>query len=208
VGQLDPKRVSVAEIAGFSPHRETLARSATPTQRPGVKPLHLFGEPTTAGRLYGCMTTNDNKTLLVLNSLIRAGRDAEQGYLAAADGVTEPELVQLFAGYALQRAKFVGELQERVRLLRGTPENNGSLAGEVHRTWMEFKAAIEANDTHAVLSECERGEDMAVMACREALAERDIDNQTRGIIQRHYEFVQAAHDRVRQLRDSTAYAQR
>ena len=154
------------------------------------------------------MTTNDHKTLLVLNNLIRASRDAEQGYLAAADAVAEPELVEMFAAYALQRARFADELHERVRSLRGTPENNGSPGGDVHRTWMGFRAAIEANDTHAILSECERGEDLAVMACRDALAERDIDNQSRGVIQRHYEFVQAAHDRVRQLRDSATYAHR
>jgi len=154
------------------------------------------------------MTTNDRKTLLVLNNLIRASRDAEQGYLAAADAVPEPELVEMFAAYALQRAKFADELQERLRILRGTPETHGGLGGDVHRTWMGFRAAIESNDSHAILSECERGEDLAVMACRDALAERDLDNQTRGVIQRHYEFVQAAHDRVRQLRDSTVYAHR
>jgi uncharacterized protein (TIGR02284 family) len=154
------------------------------------------------------MIKNDDKTLQVLNRLIRAGRDAEQGYLIAADGVSEPELVQIFAGYALQRAKFVAELQERMRVLRATPDVNGTFGGEVHRTWMDLKAAIASNDTHAILAECERGEDMAVMACREALAERDIDNQTREIVQRHYEFIQAAHDRIRQLRDSAMYAHR
>ena len=49
---------------------------------------------------------------------------------------------------------------------------------------------------------------MAVMSYRDALAERDIDEQTRDIIQRQYEFVQAAHDRIRQLRDSATYADR
>jgi hypothetical protein len=49
---------------------------------------------------------------------------------------------------------------------------------------------------------------MAVMSYRTALAERDVDQQTRELIQRQYEFVQAAHDRVRQLRDSATYAHR
>ena len=67
----------------------------------------------------------------------------------------------------------------------------------------EFARLQEA---HAVLSECEKGEDRAVDAYREALRGRDVDPQTREVIQRHYEFVQAAHDRVRQLRDSATYA--
>ena len=64
------------------------------------------------------MITNDDKALVALNSLIRTGRDAEQGYLVAADGVAEPELVQLFAEFAVQRARFVVDLQERVKTLR------------------------------------------------------------------------------------------
>jgi uncharacterized protein (TIGR02284 family) len=153
------------------------------------------------------ITTND-KALAVLNSLIRAGRDSEQGFLAAADAVGEKELVEFFSHYAVQRAKFAAELEDRVRTLRAVPEKGGSLAGDVHRAWMGLKAAIASRETHAILEECERGEDMAVMAYRQALAERDVDKQTREVIQRQYEFVQAAHDRVRQLRDSATYAHR
>ena len=154
------------------------------------------------------MITNDDQALLVLNSLIRAGRDSELGYLAAADGVSDPELVQLFADFALQRAKAVVALQERVRVLRSTPDDNGTVGGEVHRAWMGLKTAMDANDTHAILAECVRGEEAAVMAYREALGTRDIDVETRNLIQRQYEQVQAAHDRIRQLRDSATYAHR
>lgn len=154
------------------------------------------------------MTTNDDKAVTLLNTLIRVGRDAEQGFLAAADGVAESELIQLFAEHAVQRAKFVGELKERVKTLRSEPDDRGTLAGEIHRTWTGLKAILETNEAHAILSECERGEDVSVMAYREALAERDIDQQTRELIQRQYEQVQAAHDRIRQLRDSATYANR
>lgn len=155
------------------------------------------------------MITNDDQALLALNSLIRVGRDAERGYLAAADIVPEPELVELFSEKALQRGKFVEELEDRIRTLRSTPDKaEGSIAGEAHRAWMGYATKMATAECHAILAECERGEDMAVAAHRDALARRDIDNQTRAIIQRHYEQVQAAHDRVKQLRDSATYAQR
>jgi uncharacterized protein (TIGR02284 family) len=166
------------------------------------------GEPMRPNRLYDGMITNDDQAVLVLNSLIRSGKDAEQGYLAAADLVAEQELIQLFADFGLQRAKFVAELEERVRTLRATPAKTGTTMGELHRGWMGFKANNESNETHAILSECERGEDMSVMAYREALGTRDLDQQTRALIQRQYELVQVAHDRVRQLRDSATYAHR
>ena len=56
------------------------------------------------------MISNDDKAVAALNGLIHVGRDAEQGFLAAADAVSEPELVQTLADYAVQRAKFVVEL--------------------------------------------------------------------------------------------------
>ncbi|MGH7943436.1 MAG: PA2169 family four-helix-bundle protein [Opitutaceae bacterium] len=154
------------------------------------------------------MIPNDDQALLVLNTLVRTGRDAELGYMAAADGVADPDLVQLFAGYAVQRAKDVVELQDRVRVLRGSPDDNGTIGGEVHRAWMGLRAAMEANEIHGILAECVKGEEAAVIAYRQALATRDIDQATRDLIQRQYEQVQAAHDRVRQLRDSATYPHR
>jgi uncharacterized protein (TIGR02284 family) len=154
------------------------------------------------------MTTNDDTTLLVLNELLMANRDAEQGYQAAADAVHEAELVELFEGYALQRGKYVQQLENRIRTLRGTPAKSGSPLGALHRGWMNFKANTDAHETHALLAECERGEDMALKLYAAALKTADIDGQSRSLIQAQYEQVQAAHDRVRQLRDSPTYAHR
>ncbi len=152
------------------------------------------------------MITNDDTALLVLKDLILAGRDAEQGYQLAADRVKLPELVQLFEGYALQRRKFLLELEERVRTLRGAPPAGSTASGSLHRGWMGLKAALETAEAHALLAECERGEAFSAKAYAAALSEVDVDTQTRQLIQHQYEQVQAAHDRVRQLRESATYA--
>lgn len=154
------------------------------------------------------MTTNDDKTVLILNDLLLAARDSEKGFQAAADHAKVPELVELFAGYSLQRAKFAKELEERIRTLRATPTKPANPAAAMHRAWMGLKAAIDANEAHALLAECERGEDMAVKAYGAALKDQSLDGQSRALIQRQYEQVQAAHDRVKQLRDGPTYAHR
>jgi uncharacterized protein (TIGR02284 family) len=154
------------------------------------------------------MITNDDTTLLVLNHLILVGNDAERGYQLAADQVKVPELVKLFEGFARQRKKFLLELEERVRVLRATPPARGTVAGALHRGWMGLTTALESSEAHTVLAECERGEDASVKAYADALREADVDGQTRQLIQQQYEQVQAAHDRVRQLRDSATYAPR
>ncbi len=176
-----------------------------------IQPILDFGErerTDARGATLCRMTTNDDTTLLVLKELILSGRDAEQGYQRAADLVKAPELVELFETYALQRKKFVLELEDRVRTLRGTPPEKGTLAGAMHRAWMGLTGSLEAAETHALLAECERGEDAAAKVYGAALGEANLDGMTREIIQRQYEQVQAAHDRVRQLRDSAQYAHR
>jgi uncharacterized protein (TIGR02284 family) len=154
------------------------------------------------------MITNDEKTVSLLNGLIRTLKDSEKGFQSAGDLAKQAELIELFAGYALQRAKFGEELRQRVKTLRSEPARDDLPGGAMHREWMELRATLESNDTHAILAECERGEDVAVLAYAEALRTPDIDVQSREIIQRHYEQVQAAHDRIRQLRDGAKYAHR
>lgn len=154
------------------------------------------------------MITNDDTTLLVLNELLMANKDAEHGYQSAADAVAAPELVELFEGYALQRGKFVVALEDRIRTLRGTPAKTGSPLGALHRGWMGLKAAIESNETHALLTECERGDALVLKLYGAALGDPNVDQQSRDLVQRQYEQVQAAHDRVKQLRDSAEYAHR
>lgn len=149
------------------------------------------------------MTTSDDATLLALNELLVANRDAERGYGEAGDLVRLPELIELFAGFALQRGKFAVELEERIKALRSTPVKGRSPLGALHRGWMDLRAAAEDDITHAraVLAECERAEDIALKAYAAALKLRDIDALSRTLIQTQYEQVQAAHDRVRQLRE-------
>ncbi len=122
--------------------------------------------------------------------------------------ITEPELAKLFAEYSALRAKFVGELEDRVKVLREEPVKGGTPGGTVHRAWIDLQAALAANEVHAILNACEQGEDLAVKAYGAALAEPDLDDDTRRLIQSQYESVQAAHSRVRQLRDSSTYAYR
>ena len=151
--------------------------------------------------------TPDN-AIRILNELIAVSRDSEQGFQLAAMDVTEPDLARLFAEYSAQRAKFAIELEQRVRTLRGDPVKTGNALSAAHRAWMDLKAALAANEIHAVLSECERGEDMAIKVYASALGDPDVDGETRRLIQSQYELVQATHDRIRQLRDSATYAHR
>jgi uncharacterized protein (TIGR02284 family) len=154
------------------------------------------------------MQSSNEATLQMLNALVRVSKDAEQGYQTAALDVADDNLARLFADFAAQRMKFVVELQQRVKLLRGDPPKEGTPGGALHRAWMDLDAALESGSPYAVLSECVQGEEVALIEYREALKMTDLDEDSRRMVQRQYEAVQAAHDRIRQLRDNPVYAQR
>ena len=73
----------------------------------------------------------------------------------------------------------------------------------MHRTWINLKSAIAKHDNHAILAECERGEDSAIKQYQEAMEDEDLTAPVRDIISRQYTEVKSAHDRVKQLRDAT-----
>ena len=75
--------------------------------------------------------------------------------------------------------------------------------GAIHHTWIDLKAAVTGHDNHAILAECERGEDVAKKAYEEASKLQDLPGDLQSIIQKQAQGVQAAHDEIRNLRDSS-----
>ena len=141
----------------------------------------------------------------ILNDLIETLKDGQEGFRAAAEDVDSSNLKTLFGELSLQRSKFAGELQMLARTLSGEePEKSGSVAGAVHRGWIDLKAALVSRNEHAILAECERGEDSAVAAYRDALDSGSLPSSVVTAVQVQADAVKAAHDRIRDLRDATA----
>ncbi|QYM78017.1 PA2169 family four-helix-bundle protein [Horticoccus luteus] len=153
------------------------------------------------------MKTEHEKTISILNDLVETCNDGHHGFRTAGEDAEDQELRNLFEQFAAERQRFTGELQNRIRSLGGDPDQHGSVSGTLHRGWIDIKSAIASNEPHSVLAECERGEDAALKAYREAL-KKDLDLATRDIVSRQLTAIQAAHDRVKQLRDSSKYATR
>ncbi len=139
-----------------------------------------------------------------LNDVIETLKDGQEGFRLAAADVNSPELKSLFSEYSLQRSGFAGELQTLAREVgEKDPADSGSVAGALHRGWINIKAALVSKDEHAILSECERGEDVAVAAYRKALEEPDLSQNVASVLQKQFAEVKAAHDNVRNLRDAS-----
>lgn len=149
-------------------------------------------------------TTGDD-AVSVLNNLIETCKDGQNGFQEAAESVEDSSLKSLFYEYSQQRAQFAGELQALVRDLGGDPQNSGSIAANLHRRWIDIKALVTGKDDHAILSECERGEDVAKNAYQDAL-KANLPGNVLEVVQRQSNAVKEAHDRVKALRNSTSTA--
>ena len=138
----------------------------------------------------------------VLNNLIETLKDGQEGFKQAAESVSNPSLKSLFRGYSDQRSRFATALQSEARQHGETePETSSSATGALHRGWINLKSAITGGDEHAILAECERGEDSAVEEYKKALDD-GLSPSAQELVSSQFAEVKAAHDRIRNLRDA------
>ena len=141
-----------------------------------------------------------NNVVSVLNDLIETSKDGDKGFRAAAEDTKDSELQAVFLRRAQDCATSAADLQQPVAKYGGKPEMGGSVAGAVHRGWMNLKAAASGRTDLAILEECERGQDVAKARYRKAL-EDPLPEDIRIVVQRQYDGVLRNHDQIRTLRD-------
>ncbi len=150
--------------------------------------------------------SQNKETISTLNSLIETLKDGQEGFRQASEAVQDAQLKSLFNELSLQRSKFAGELQSQaVQLGESKPEDSSSTAGALHRAWINMKSAITSQDDHAILAECERGEDSAVAEYQKAM-EAELPGDVRSVVLRQATDVKAAHDKIKALRDAEKVA--
>lgn len=191
-----------------SPSNATHTPSSVPPSTVAPNPRNAGGAPaapqstapayTNRGSADTAMTPE--RTVSALNTLLETCLDSSQGFTSAAESVKDASLRQTLTTLAEQRRGFAGEISREVTALKGTPATSGHVTGAIHRGWMGLKTAIASHNEHAILEECERGEDYAQTAFADALAE-GLPEKIRAIISPQSQAVTKAHAQVRTLRD-------
>jgi uncharacterized protein (TIGR02284 family) len=133
-----------------------------------------------------------------LNQLIRTCIDGQNGFESAAQNVSDLNLKRLFESYVQQRTEFVAELQQELARMGEEPTDTGHASAALHRRVMDVKSAVSGQDEGAIISECERGEDLAVEAYESALRAA-LPDELRSLVERQFLRVKEAHDQLRSL---------
>jgi uncharacterized protein (TIGR02284 family) len=133
--------------------------------------------------------TNDKREKVIngLNGLLEKNYDAEQGFKSAFNATDNLDLKSFFDNQVKQRLSFGNKLKSEIRGLGATPSAGGSMAGSLHRAWMDLKKAIASNDEDAILESCHRGEKAMLDEYNDVLKMDDLPNeiQSRVILQRN-----------------------
>lgn len=154
------------------------------------------------------MATENKELKAVLNELVETLKDGERGYSEALTDVKDADLKDVFKKYALQRDGYLTELENAMHNLNLHPEESkesktDSIVGTAHRAWINIKSVVTGNDRHAILAECERGEDYAKKAYEKASQIQGIPSDIKTIIDKQFSGIKEAHDTIRGLRDSS-----
>lgn len=146
-----------------------------------------------------------DKAISVLQDLIQTCKDGQKGYQEAASKVKRSDLKTFFSEQSLERSRFAGELEEElIRLGKPDKKVSGSVVGSLHRAWIDTKVGLGGGDK-TVLDWLENGEDHAKNAYQKAVTS-DLPENIAQIVRRQAASVQAAHDKVKSLRDTAEAA--
>ena len=148
--------------------------------------------------------TNDD-IVDTLNDLIETCKDGEYGFGACAEHAKSASLRQTLLARAEGCRLAASELQALVRQCGGRAEEDGTVAGSLHRGWVAVRETLSGYSDVAILEECERGEDVALDRYRKALR-ADLPPVAKEVVERQYEGVKRNHASVRMLRDQERMA--
>jgi uncharacterized protein (TIGR02284 family) len=144
-----------------------------------------------------------DNAVTVIEKLAEICKDGEKGYKDAAEHAKGSDLKGFFTTESSERGRFASELQSVLTKLGKTEKKeSGTVAGAMHRAWIDTKVGLGAGDK-SILESVEKGEDEAKEAYQEAIR-ASLPSDVAEIVSRQARSVQTAHDRVKSLRDGLA----
>jgi len=146
---------------------------------------------------------NNKKAVGMINDLIELNNDRIAGFEKALADINDEnvDLKALFQDYAMQSRKYSQELTALVATYGGDVETGNTVAGTLHRAWIDVKALFGGSDRASILSEAERGEDAIKAAYETAMRDGEIPADAMPLLVEQAEGIQASHDNIKLLRD-------
>ncbi|MFA9195625.1 PA2169 family four-helix-bundle protein [Flavobacterium sp. FBOR7N2.3] len=126
-----------------------------------------------------------------LNDLLEKINDGEKGFKKAADHTDHVFLKKYFERKSKERYDFANELNIEFSMFGLHDDTSGgSIAGAVHRTWMDIKALFSVDNEEAMLEEAITGEKAALEDYNEILTQSSLPLRTRALLLKQKEAIE------------------
>ncbi|WP_142785077.1 ferritin-like domain-containing protein [Changchengzhania lutea] len=137
-----------------------------------------------------------------LNDLLEKAYDAEKGFEKACENVDSTRLKSFFKSKAEERRGFRSELRNSL-VANGmqVEEKDGSVAGRLHRVWMDTKALFSTDNEESMLEEVRNGEKAALEDYDDVLESCTVDSSTKQVLQKQRSAIQASCNKADYLED-------
>jgi uncharacterized protein (TIGR02284 family) len=146
----------------------------------------------------------DEKTVEILNDLVRINNDRVEGYRKARGEAQDldVELKSTFGSMEKESEGYKQELIDHIRRHGGEVATGTTTSGKIYRAWMDVKATFTGHDRKAILESCEFGEDAAQRAYESALGDDGLDPDCRKLVSEQQQSLKNSHDLIKRYRDS------
>ena len=146
--------------------------------------------------------TNKNN-ISVLQSIIKKNYDARKGYKRAMVEAKDPALKIFLQQQARQRSNFTTAIDQEIRNLGNTPKEGGSIAGTLHRAWIDIKTLVAGNDDEIVLKEVIRGEKAKVSEYKGVMKQNTLAPQINSMLRSQLSDIKSTLNHVKALEGVT-----
>ncbi len=147
----------------------------------------------------GYLTTRNRKangSAATLNELLYFVNDRIEGYQHAADETQDTQMRSYYKQLVGQSQQFANQLNAYLSQQGGHRQDSTTFKGKFYRAWMDAKALVTGFDEQAILDSNIYGEEWAMKAYREALADRTLSGPLRRTVAHQYKISQRTYQEL------------
>ncbi|MDF2934021.1 MAG: family four-helix-bundle protein [Chryseobacterium sp.] len=144
---------------------------------------------------------NNEKTIAVLNDLLKITNDRIEGFSKVEDKVwnahshLKADYDRMVAYSQDMKSELIGMIRER----GGEAEDVTTTAGAIHRAWIDVKNSFSGNKDGSTLENVVFGEDAAIKAYQNALDSGDLNGESSRKIQDQLHHLKASYNKFENL---------
>ncbi|MEE6130376.1 PA2169 family four-helix-bundle protein [Chryseobacterium arthrosphaerae] len=143
----------------------------------------------------------NNPTVSTLNDLLQITNDRIEGFNKVEDKVWEkyPNLKSDYNNMVDQSQKMRLELKSLISERNGDADDSTTVAGGLHRTWIDVKNAFSSDNAESTLENVTFGENAAIEAYEKALESGDLCPESSRVVQDQLHSLKASYEKFKNL---------